>query len=161
VGGTRGDLLRSLAILFASFLSWGIAYQGDLPYLVVIRSDGSELLELPLHDKPCWVIRWNHSVTGVLVSDYYRLDGGEMMLTDSHTPAFDAGLGHIPGRGRLESDDAHGYWIRDIDEVVPGNGYFLRVGSSEVDHRIVQGEDSYSLSRLAAHERVRIEVIWR
>lgn len=162
MGGARGTLHLPLPLLLTLLLGLGAASgQGDTPYLRVTGNDGDELLELSLEDKPCWVVQWNHSVTGVLVSDYYRLDGREMMLTDSHTPAFDAGLGHIPGRGRLESDDNHGYWIRDIDEAVPGNGYFLRVGSLEVDHRIVHGDDSYSLSQMAAHQRVRIEVVWK
>ena len=81
-----------------------------------------------------------------------------MILTDSHTPAFDAGLGHIPGRGRLESDADHGYWIRDIDEAVPGNAYALRVGSEEVNHRILYQNEIYSLSDLAAGERVLIRI---
>ena len=126
------------------------------PALVVRTEDGRELLSLPLARDPSWVLLWNHSVTGILVRDFYRYEDGRMLLTDSHTPAFDAGLGHIPGRGRLESDGANGYWIRDIDEPVPGDRYWLRVGSERVDHRIVHAGRTYSLSALAAGERVQI-----
>ena len=84
-----------------------------------------------------------------------------MLLTDSHTPAFDAGLGHIPGRGTLSSDGDQGYWITSIDEPVPGNAYLLRVGSGAVAHRIVHDSVTYSLSEVAANERVRIEVVIR
>lgn len=125
------------------------------PTLVVEDDAGEVLVRLDL-TAPTWILRWNHSVTGIVVSDYYALQNGVMMLTDSHTPAFDAGLGHIPGRGRLETAPNHGYWIVDIDEPVPGNGYWLRVGSPSVDHRIVHNGTTYSLSDLASGERVYI-----
>ncbi len=136
------------------------------PYLEVIQQEVTPqgatqkvtLLQLDLAEDTTWHLLWNHSVTGITVSDYYAYREGQMMLTDSHTPSFDAGLGHIPGRGRLESDDAHGYWIRDIDEPVIGNAYALRVGYEEVDHRIVHAGQVYSLSDVAAGERVTIRI---
>lgn len=70
---------------------------------------GRVLLELDLSQNRCWEVRWNHSVAGFLVRDLYRYEGGNMLLTATHTPDFAAGLGHIPGRGRLESDGAGGY----------------------------------------------------
>ena len=127
------------------------------PQLVVAR-DGQVLLALSLSENPDWILRWNHSVTGITVSDYYRWDGAKLLLSDSHTPAFDAGLGHIPGRGRHVSDGQNGHFIFDIDEAVPGNAYTLRVGSSQVNHRIVHAGKTYSLSDLAAGERVDIKI---
>ena len=126
------------------------------PQLVVSQGE-RVLLELPLTDSS-WILRWNHSVTGITVSDYYRWDGSSLLLTDSHTPAFDAGLGHIPGRGRHVSDGQNGHFILDIDEAVVGNAYALRVGSSHVNHRIVHARRTYSLSDLAAGERVEIRI---
>ena len=134
------------------------AAQGGAAQLRVVADDGRTLLELPLAADAAFVMRWNHSVTGIVVSDHYRLDRGRLLLWQSHTPAFDAGLGHIPGRGRLESDGAGGYWIRDIDEPLPGDALWLRVGSPAVDHRIEHAGRVHSLSALAAGERVRIEV---
>ena len=95
---------------------------------------------------------------GIRVSDHYAFREGSMMLTASHTPAFDAGLGHIPGRGRQVSDGAGGYWILDLDEPVPGNAYLLRVGPMRVNHRIWHAGRTYSLSELAADSRVKISV---
>lgn len=136
-----------------------VASGAPRPYLQVSTQDGYMLLEVQLADEPSWIIEWNHSVTGILVSDYYRFEGGQMLLKASHTPAFDAGLGHIPGRGRQESDGAGGYWIRDLDEPVPGNAYILRVGSMRVDHRVVHAGATYSLSELAAGQPVWIRVV--
>lgn len=117
------------------------------------------ILNLPLAEEPSWYIAWNHSVTGILVRDFYRYENGQMLLTATHTPAFDAGLGHILGRGRLESDGEGGYWIRDIDEPVPGNSYLLRVASMRVNHRVVHDGTTYSLSEPAAGQRAVVEVI--
>lgn len=150
------SLLAALALLAGGKPAG--AQEATPPWLVVRDAAGLELLALPLAADPDWVVRWNHSVSGVLVSDFYALRDGTMILTDSHTPAFDAGLGHIPGRGRQLSDGAGGYWIVDIDEPVPGNAYALRVGSPAVDHRIVHAGRTHSLSALAAGERVRIGV---
>ena len=146
--------MRKSALLFLFTL---LSVGNTAPFLEVWQDD-TMILQLDLVNCATWTLRWNHSVTGILVSDYYAYKGEQMTLTDSHTPAFDAGLGHIPGRGRLESDDQHGYWIRDIDEPVSGNAYALRVGSKRVNHRILYQGQTYSLSDLAAGERVILRI---
>lgn len=146
-----------LALLYLTLL-FGAARAQAAPYLVVTGADDRELVAIPLAADPAWHLAWRHSVTGILVRDFYAYENGTMTLTRSHTPAFDAGLGHIPGRGRVESDGRGGYWILDLDEPVPGNGYWLRVGSERVAHTIVHGETRVNLSELAAGERVRVAV---
>ena len=156
MGGKSSFLLALLILILCTTNSVAPVF----PKLLIRLDDGVILLSLDLWQEPSWVIQWNHSVTGVLVSDFYLLENGLMLLTDSHTPAFDAGLGHIQGRGKLESDNNHGYWIRDIDEPVSNNKYFLRVGSESVNHRINHNGKTYSLSTVAAGERVSIEVVF-
>ena len=146
-----------LALAYLTLLV-GFARAQAAPYLVVTGPDGSELVRFSLADEPRWHLAWHHSVTGILVRDFYELRDGNMVLTDSHTPAYDAGLGHIPGRGRAESDGHGGYWIFDIDEPVPGNGYWLRVGSERVGHTLVHGSERVNLSELAAGRRVRVAI---
>ncbi len=143
-------------ILVLSLLSFANA---QAPYLLVQREDGSSLYQIALAANPCWMMRWNHSVTDIIVTDFYCWMAGEMVLTHSHTPSFDAGLGHIPGRGRQVSDGYGGYFIYDINEAVPNNFYYLRVGSMKVNHRIDYEGTTYSLSELAEHERVIIKVV--
>lgn len=167
----RADALRT-----TSFLVFCIAYfalllgvvhasggDGDTPApttvdLVVTGPEGEELVRIDLSSDPRWHLAWHHSVTGILVRDFYAVRDGIMLLTHSHTPAYDAGLGHIPGRGRAESDGEGGYWIYDLDEPVPGNAYLLRVGSARVGHTLVHDDVRINLSDLAAGERVRIAV---
>lgn len=153
-GGPIG--LPLACALYLALLSAGLA--GPEPHLVATTEDGRVLATIPLAHDPGWHLAWRHSVTGILVRDYYVYRNGSMMLVESHAPAFDAGLGHIPGRGHAESDGNGGYWIRDLDEPVAGNAYWLRVGAREVDHTLVHGERRVRLSRLAPGERVRIAV---
>ncbi len=134
------------------------AANGSEPYLVVRGADHAVLARVPLAHAPEWHIEWRHSVSGVRVRDFYAYRNGTMLLTRSHTPAFDAGLGHLPGRGRAESDGAGGYWILDLDEPVPGNAYALRVGGPAVGHTLVHASGRMNLSELAAGTRVRIGI---
>lgn len=154
--------------LYLTFLACASVASGALgaspgpapdPYLLVTDASGAELVRFDLAHQPTWYLSWHHSVTGVRVRDFYALEDGTMTLTHSHTPSFDAGLGHVPGRGRVESDDAHGYWIYDLDEPVPGNAYWLRVGAERVGHTLVHGARRVNLSKLAPGERVRIAVV--
>jgi len=145
-----------LALLVALLL---LGSGSATPSLRILGEDGRVLIAIPLVHENTWSVLWNHSVTGNLVQDHYVYEGGQVVLTGTQTPAFDAGLGHIPGRGRLESDGNGGYRVVDINEPVPGNAYILRVGSSEVNHRIVHAGDIHSISDLAARERVLIEVV--
>jgi hypothetical protein len=149
---------RALALLAGLALALGAAQAQTAAYLVVRGPDGTELARFDLAEDPTWHLAWRHSVTGILVRDFYAFRDGTMLLTHSHTPAYDAGLGHIPGRGRAESDGQGGYWIHDLDEPVPGDAYLLRVGSPQVAHTLVHADRRVDLSDLAAGERVRIGV---
>lgn len=147
-------------LLIYAFAAPALAAGGDDgPALVVTGSDGQVLVRIDLAVEPRWYLAWNHSVTGILVRDFYEFRDGTMLLTESHTPAYDAGLGHIPGRGRAESDGDGGYWIRDLDEPVPGNTYWLRVGAPSVAHTLVHDGARTNLSELAPGQRVRIAVV--
>jgi len=128
-------------------------------YLTFSNSQEKVFYKLDLDSSPQWIVRWNHSVTGITVSDYYYWDGQNILLTDSHTPAFDAGLGHIPGRGKQISDGQNGYFILGINEKVPNNSYAMRVGSLRVNHRIIHKGNSYSLSEAAERQRITISVV--
>ncbi|WP_346795649.1 DUF1850 domain-containing protein [Halomonas sp. Bachu 37] len=132
-------------------------------HLVVTDEHGERLVALAMPPGARWCVGWNHSVKGFPVHDCYRNVAGDMVLERSHQPDFAAGLGHIYGRGEQLSDGRGGYWIEHIDEPVPGNRYVLRVGSKEVDHRLLWQEDGtsrvHSLSAEAAGQRVTLQLI--
>ena len=152
-----------LTCAFASGVVSGAGGDGLVGPRLTVRDDADRVLAaFALTDDPRWHLEWRHSVTGIVVRDFYAFLDGVMILTHSHTPAFDAGLGHIPGRGRVESDGEGGYWIYDLDEAVPGNAYLLRVGSERVAHTLVHVTENetvrVNLSALAAGTRVRVGV---
>lgn len=127
--------------------------------LEVRRADQSLVAAVILPADGAWCMGWNHSVAGFPVSDCYGVADGVLRLESSHQPDFAAGLGHIEGRGRMESDGEGGYRILDINEPVPGNAYWLRVGALTVNHRIVTDSHKVSLSALAAGERVEVRLV--
>ncbi|APX94164.1 hypothetical protein BWR19_15125 [Halomonas sp. 1513] len=131
--------------------------------LQAVGQDGSVLAEVARAPGERWCLGWNHSVRHFTVLDCYRNVAGEMQLERSHQPDFAAGLGHSQGRGEQVSDGQGGYWINDIHEPVADNRYALRVGSREVDHRLiweVGGEtQTLSLSERASGERVILQLI--
>ncbi|WP_444999662.1 DUF1850 domain-containing protein [Halomonas mongoliensis] len=134
------------------------ALAGDEGWLEVTADSGRLIASLPVAEGEGWCLEWNHSVAGFAVLDCYRHREGLMVLERSHLPDFAAGLDHIPGRGRQVSDGEGGYWIEAIDEPVPGNRYRLRVGSSEVNHRLLHEGRRLGLSDQAAGERVTIHL---
>lgn len=124
--------------------------------LTATREDGTEIARLTVPPGTEWCVLWNHSVKGFPVADCYENQDGRMVLMHAHLPDFAAGLDHIPGRGRQVTDGQGGYFIRDINEHVPGNAYILRPGAGLVNHRLQVGETIISLSAVAPRERVRI-----
>ncbi len=135
-----------------------LASQAGAADLAARLDDGTAIARLDMPEGGEWCVLWRHSVQGFEVADCYENRDGRMVLVRSHQPDFAAGLGHIPGRGRQVSDGAGGYWILGIDEPVPGDAYVLRPGTMEVDHRLSTEGAEVSLSRRAAHKRVRISL---
>ncbi|QUJ78216.1 DUF1850 domain-containing protein [Sulfitobacter albidus] len=128
--------------------------------LVATRvADGAELARFSVPQGSGWCVLWHHSVKGFEVSDCYENRAGRMVLVWSHLPDFAAGLDHIPGRGIQTSDGAGGYFIRNINEAVPGDAYILRPGLGPVDHRLRVGAQTVSLSAIAPRARVRIALV--
>jgi len=154
--------MRLKVFIFFIFIVYCTCSQASAQkaYLIFADAEISSTIyyKLDLTKSPQWIVRWNHSVTGITVSDYYYWDGQSMILTDSHTPAFDAGLGHIPGRGEQLSDGQNGYFIVNIDEAVPNNSYAMRVASRLVNHRIIHAGKTYSLSEIAERQRITISI---
>jgi hypothetical protein len=146
------------AIVLGGFLALPLATASGAATLTASLSDGTELARFEIADGQGWCVLWHHSVQGFEVADCYENRLGRMTLVRSHLPDFAAGLDHIPGRGRQESDGHGGYWIEDLDEPVPGNAYILRPGLGPVDHRIRVGDTVVSLSARAPHARVRISL---
>lgn len=161
--------LRALLALGALAMSGGhgaLAKGAGAPFdrlLEARTSEGEQLVAIPIAAGERWCVKWNHSVEHFTVLDCYRNVEGVMQLERSHQPDFAAGLGPMLGRGVQRSDGEGGYWIEEIDEPVPGNRYFLRVGAPGVDHRLVWqkvGEISeFNLSAYVPGQRVTLQLV--
>ncbi|AMD00307.1 hypothetical protein LOKO_03613 [Halomonas chromatireducens] len=155
-----GRTTLSALMLWALWFGPAVAAGGQ--WLEVRSVEDELLLRVPMPEGDRWCLGWNHSVRHFPVLDCYRHHQGRMELERSHQPDFAAGLGHSQGRGEQVSDGKGGYWIENIHEPVPGNRYVLRVGSPEVDHRLVWQRDGetnrISLSDIAAGQRVTIQL---
>jgi len=146
---TRHALLITLTLAVTPAWAW---------QLDVVTPDEQLLTRLDLPESGRWCLLWNHSVQGFQVEDCFLVENGILLLDSTQTPDFAAGLGHIPGRGDLGSDNNHGYRITNFNQPLPGNQLVLRVGSMQVNHRIAIERQLISLSELAFDQRVIIRL---
>ncbi len=156
--GTAGRSGTVRAALVLLGLAPAAAPAGEVT-LRVTDAAGTEILAMEMAHETRWCLVWTHSVRGFEVEDCFRQDAGVLMLERSHQPDFAAGLGDIPGRGRVVSDGAGGYWIEGIDAVLPGDALPIRIGTARVNHRLRIGEREWNLSDRAAGAQavVRLE----
>ncbi|MDR9468677.1 DUF1850 domain-containing protein [Marinospirillum sp.] len=146
-------MLRSLLLLIG--LSVTLVAAADGYWLVVEPENPAQSQRIALKEGDGWCLHWQHSVAGFRVRDCFRIRSGQLLLEASHQPDFAAGLGHIEGRGIQVSDGRGGYWIRDINSPVANNTLRLRVGSREVNHRLVfDDQDKVLLSEDFADQAV-------
>jgi hypothetical protein len=105
--------------------------------LAVVGGEGDPILTVELPPDGRWCLVWNHSVTGIEVADCFRADAGGMVLESSRQPDFAAGLGDLPGEGRVRSDGAGGYVIEGLSRPVPEAGLALRRAGPAVAQRLL------------------------
>ncbi len=130
------------------------------PVLEVRMPSGALLGALPMPAASDICLHWAHSVTGGSVADCFENRDGRLTLTRSYLHDFAAGLGEMPGRGRLVSAPQGGYWITDIGAPLPDDRLDLRVGSARVGHRLVAEGSALDLSRIAPRQRVRVSLVF-
>ena len=147
--GRAGRPLAALWLLVPAALSAGT---------LSVETAEETLVSLQVPDGAEWCLRWNHSVTGGAVADCFVNEDGRMVLDRSYLHDFAAGLGEVPGRGRLRPAEGGGYWIEGIDEPIAGNALPLRIGQPRVDHRITFRGDTYGLSDRAAGRRATLRL---
>ncbi|KGK41071.1 hypothetical protein LH51_17520 [Nitrincola sp. A-D6] len=136
-----------------------VAAEQTTDYTLEISNSEQQLLaRFPIHQGN-WCMHWKHSVTGIAVQDCYRTENQQMLLDHSWQPDFAAGLGHFEGRGTLTSHPEGGYLIKDIDEPVAENRFWLRAGAESVGHTLVSNDKQLNLSQLAAGQRLQIHLL--
>jgi len=114
--------------------------------------DGRPIAWLPLREGERLELTWVHSVSGIRVREVFRYRNGTLFFTETHNPWFAAGLGEVPGRGRVVAESGHAVAIVDIDE--PAWGMVFRLGAPSVGHTLWYRGRPLGLSRCFPHARL-------
>jgi hypothetical protein len=146
-----------LALVFGLASSL-VAADAAADSLAVIDGGGTSILTLELPPDGRWCLVWNHSVTGIEVADCFRAGPGGMVLESSRQPDFAAGLGDLPGEGRVRSDGEGGYLIDGLARPVPATGLPLRRAGPAVAQRLLVGGEPVPLPPGPHGERLLIRL---
>lgn len=131
-------------------------------WLQIALRDGTDLAGLALPAGSEFCLTWFHSVTGGPVADCFANRAGVLMLKSSFLHDYAAGLGDLPGRGRLRPVPGGGYLIEDMDEPMDANRLHLRIAAPRVAQALRGSFGWLTLWPLAARgERVTIALIAR
>ncbi len=144
--------------LAAVVLGVGLLLSWPVPGLL-LRVDGRPVAWLRLRDGERLELTWLHSVSGIPVREVFRYRGGRLLFTATHNPWFAAGLGEVPGRGRVVAEAGHAVAIVGIDE--PAGGIVFRLGAPDIDHTLWYRGRAYRLSRCFPHRRLTWQPVRR
>lgn len=159
--------LIALAGLAGAALIWAWLMPGGLLLSVTPVQGGPPILELPLLPGERFTLRYVHSVDKAPIWEEHSVDAaGDIYVEEERLVMFGAGMGELPGRGRLTGRGSH--------QVIEGmhwplGSFVLRIGSPGVDHTIVWAGGEVNLSAIAPGQAVRISArpvslaqrIWR
>jgi len=148
----RPTLVLMLAGVGLLLVSWPVPG-------MLLRVNGRPVAWLPLADGERLELTWVHSVSGIPVREVFRYQGGTLYFAETHNPWFAAGLGEVPGRGRVVSEAGHAVAIVDINE--PAWSFVFRLGAPEIDHTLWYRGRPLRLSRCYPHERLSWEEVRR
>ncbi len=136
----------------------GLLLSWPVPGLL-LSVDGRPVAWLALADGERLEITWVHSVSGIPVREVFVYRRGDLLFMETHNPWFAAGLGEVPGRGRVVAEPGHAVAIVDIGE--PAWNLTLRLGTPRVDHTLWYRGRPFRLSRCFPRRRLTWERAYR
>ncbi|MBE2999181.1 DUF1850 domain-containing protein [Nocardiopsis sp. HNM0947] len=122
-----------------------------------VSDEGRALGHLPLAEGEALTVAYTHSIDGLPIEEDLVVEDGHLVVDATRLRQFGAGMGQIPGEGHGRAD---GRWwvVEDLDRDI-GPELVLRVGSSEVDHRLRVPGTEVELSPCLAGQRVTVEPV--
>ncbi|MEW5911434.1 MAG: DUF1850 domain-containing protein [Thermodesulfobacteriota bacterium] len=137
----------ALAITVMAFLP------GGLELSIAPLAGGRPLLVLPLKVGERFTLRYYHSVENAPIWEVHQADAdGRLYLEEERYQKIGAGMGHIPGQGRVVRRAPY-------EAIVglhrPVGRFVLVIGSPGVDHTILWRGRAFNLSARAPHRAVR------
>lgn len=131
------------------------ALPGGLQLSVVPVRGGQPLMAAPVEVGEPFTLYYHHSVNGLPIWEVHTAGpAGRVFIEEERFVSFNAGMGHLRGRGR--------HILRDGLQVITGMHWpvgrlVLRVGSPAVGHTIIWRGRSVNLSALAAGRAVEVK----
>ncbi len=124
--------------------------------LTIERTNGQELLSIPIEPGEGFTIRYIHSVDISPVYEVFYADEKKgIIIKETYFKMFGAGMGHWPDRGRIVEENG---WIFIKDMNIAIGEFYLRIGAPSVDHTILIKGQEIHLSRLIPGKRIRIHI---
>jgi hypothetical protein len=139
-----GFLVAALVVVGVAVPVWPV---------LSVTPDGEPARYLRVGEGEPFGLTFVHSLDHLPVEDWYRVADGRIVQDSTRLKQFGAGMGHMPGVGT--GRDAGDWWEvvgmdRDIGELL------IRVGSPQVDHRLLAGGQVLPLSQCWATQRVTV-----
>lgn len=163
---TRGAVLVvAAAVLAAAALL--AALPGGLELRVSPVKGGPPLAVLPLAPGEQFTVHYYHSVENAPIWETHSVDaGGRIYIEEERYLKYGAGMGKMPGVGRMEM---RGPYEVITDMHMPVGDFVLRIGSPGVDHTLIWRGRQRNLSAVAPHVAVqfsarpvsRLHELWR
>lgn len=143
------------------------ALPGGLQLRVTPVKGGAPLAVLPLYPGERFTIHYYHSVENAPIWETHSVDaGGRIYIEEERYLKYGAGMGKMPGVGRMEM---RGPYEVITDMHMPVGDFILRIGSPGVDHTLIWRGRQRNLSAAAPHVAVqfsarpvsRLHALWR
>jgi hypothetical protein len=139
-------------LLMLSLVLAGLS-PGGLELTITPVKGGPPLLVLPLQPDERFTVHYYHSVENAPIWEEHSLDkDGRIYIEEERYLKFGAGMGRMPGVGRLVFRDPYEV-IEDMH--MPTGDFILRIGSPGVNHTIIWRGTRTNLSAVAAHVAVQ------
>ncbi|MFN2437188.1 MAG: DUF1850 domain-containing protein [Desulfotignum sp.] len=120
---------------------------------VTLAADNTPVLVLPLAPGERFTLHYYHSVENTPIWEVHSMDAsGTIFIEEERYEKFGAGMGKMPGVGRMVKQGA---LEAIVDMHMPVGAFVLRVGSPGVDHTLIWRGRRFNLSEKFFHQRVR------
>ncbi|MGD8993458.1 MAG: DUF1850 domain-containing protein [Desulfobacterales bacterium] len=151
-GKRRLPLLLAAGLVVALLLiTWCLP--GGLELAIRPVKGGPALLVVPLQPGERFTLHYYHSVENAPIWEEHSLDDkGRIFIEEERYLKFGAGMGRMPGVGRLVR---RGEYEVIEDMHMPTGDFILRVGSPGVDHTVIWRGHRKNLSAVAAQVAVQ------
>ena len=165
MSGFGRSIIIAAAVATAAVLL--AALPGGLELRVAPVKGGAPLAVLPLSPGERFTIHYYHSVENAPIWETHSVDAvGRIYIEEERYLKFGAGMGKMPGVGRMEM---RGPYEVITDMHMPVGNFVLRIGSPGVNHTLIWRDRKRNLSAVAPHVAVqftarpvsRLHALWR